>query len=197
MTVEPYSVTGGDNVTVIERADTGLVPALRMRLHHILHQVTMRYMLLTKPFTPAQYASALDSWTWLDLSNKTPVLASLFGHVFLAAHDGYWFLESVEGTLTRRWPTSQELNAALDTEAGQGELLLGGLAMSAHARGLVLDEHEVYDFAVPAVLGGGFSADNITKRDFATALNLAGQLHGQLQSMPPGSTISRFDFDDS
>ena len=53
----------------------------------------------------------------------------------------------------------------LDTEAGQDELLLGGLAVSADARGLVLDEHEVYDFAVPPILGAGFgAAGNITKR---------------------------------
>jgi hypothetical protein len=125
------------------------------------------------------------------------VLASLFGHVFLAADDGYWFLESIEGTLTRRWATSQAVNAELDTEAGQDELLLGGLAVSANARGLVLDEHEVYDFAVPPILGAGFGADNITKRDFVVALNIAGQLHGQLRSMPPGTKISGFTFDDS
>jgi hypothetical protein len=40
----------------------------------------MRHVMLTKSFTAEQYASALDSWGWLDLSGKTPVLASLFGH---------------------------------------------------------------------------------------------------------------------
>ncbi|MDQ1496562.1 MAG: hypothetical protein QOG69_3045, partial [Actinomycetota bacterium] len=78
---------------------------------------------------------------------------------------------------------------------GQDELLLGGLALSADARGLVLDEHEVYDFAVPPILGAGFGADNIIKRDFVVALNVAGQLHGQLRSMPPGSTIMGFTVD--
>ncbi|MEY2524222.1 MAG: hypothetical protein QOJ66_2787 [Ilumatobacteraceae bacterium] len=151
--------------------------------------------MLTKSFTATQYASALESWAWLDLSGKTPMLASLFGHVFLAADDGYWFLESIEGTLTRRWPTSQVLNAELETEDGQDELLLGGLAVSADERGLVLDEHEVYDFAVPPILGAGFGADNIIKRDFIVALNLAGQLHGQLRSMPPGSKITGFTVD--
>lgn len=155
----------------------------------------MRFLLLTKSFTPTQYESALASWTWLDLSGKTPVLASLFGHVFLAAEDGYWFLESLEGTLTRRWPTSEAVNAELDSEAGQDELLLGALAESANERGLVLEDHEVYDFKVAPILGAGFGADNITKRDFVVALNLAGQLHGQLRTMPPGTEVSGFRFD--
>lgn len=115
--------------------------------------------------------------------------------MFLASDDGYWFLESIEGTLTRRWPTSHALNAELDTEAGQDELLLGGLAESADARGLVLDEQEVYDFAVPPILGAGVAADNNTKRDLVIALNLAGQLHRQLRSMPPGSRITGFTLD--
>lgn len=86
---------------------------------------------------------------------------------------------------------------SLESEAGQDELLLGGLAVSANARGLVLDDHEVYDFTVPPILGAGFGADNITKRDFVVALNLAGQLHRQLRTMPPGTKISGFTFDGS
>ena len=157
----------------------------------------MRNLILTKSFTPAQHAGALESWTWLDLAGKTPVLASLFGHVFLAADNGFWFLESIEGTLTRRWPTSEAVNAELDSEAGQDELLLGGLAVSANARGLVLDDNEVYDFTVPPILGAGFGPDNITKRDFVVALNLAGQLHGQLSDDAPGTRISGFMPDES
>jgi hypothetical protein len=67
--------------------------------------------------------------------------------------------------------------------------------MSADARGLVLDEHEVYDFAVAPVLGAGFGVENISNEDFVVALNVAGQLHSQLRSMPPGSKITGFTVD--
>jgi hypothetical protein len=90
-------------------------------------------------------------------------------------------LRHCSATLTQRWSNSEAVNAELDTEAGRNELLLDGLTMSAQARGLVLDAHEVYDFTVPPILGAGFGADNITKRDFVVALNLAGQLHSQLR----------------
>ena len=48
---------------------------------------------------------------------------------------------------------------------------------------------------VAPILGAGFGAENITKRDFVVPLNLAGQLHRQLQAMPPGSAITGFTVD--
>ena len=50
----------------------------------------MRYLLLTKSFLPDQYAEALESWAWVGLDGKVPVLSSLFGHVFLQSAEGYW-----------------------------------------------------------------------------------------------------------
>ena len=38
-------------------------------------------MLLTKSFTADEFERALESWRWLGVEGKTPVLASLFGDV--------------------------------------------------------------------------------------------------------------------
>jgi hypothetical protein len=73
-------------------------------------------VLLTKTFPAATYSEALESWAWLDLAHKVPVFASLFGDVFLQALDGYWFLDSLEGTVTRIAATKNELEAILDDE---------------------------------------------------------------------------------
>ena len=63
-----------------------------------------RAMELTKTFAPEAYSSALESWSWLDIATKVPVLATLFGDVFFQDAGGYWFLDTIEGSLGRpRW----------------------------------------------------------------------------------------------
>jgi len=146
-------------------------------------------MLLTKTFAPDVYARGLESWSWIDIENKVPVLASLFGDVFLQDMRGYWFLDSVEGTLTTVATTRDELQTTLDTEEGQDSFLMGGLAMSAERLGILLQPNEVYDFKIPPVLGGKTGVENIVKMDFVVSLNIAGQLHDQIRHLPPGTKI--------
>jgi hypothetical protein len=152
-------------------------------------------MLLTKTFTPETFARALESWSWIGIDNKAPVLASLFGDVFLQDAQGYWFLDSLEGTLTRVATTRDELQAKLDAEEGQDNFLLGGLAMAAERLGILLQPDEVYDFKIPPLLGGKTDVDNIVKMDFVVSLNIAGQLHDQVRHLPPGTKIKGIKVD--
>jgi len=78
-------------------------------------------VLLTKTFDGATYARALEDWSWLELKGKTPVLSSLFGDVFLQDSTGYWFLDTLDGSLSivgrrsrqdGRRPAASELAAA-------------------------------------------------------------------------------------
>jgi hypothetical protein len=149
-------------------------------------------MQLIKTFTQEQYAAALESWSWLDLAGKQPEFASLFGDVFLSSAEGWWMLDTLDGALERRWDSGDELRAVLATEDGQDQYLLGGLAIAADERGLVLGADEIYDFLPPPILGGGFAVENITVMDFVVSVNIAGQLHHQLRDLPPGTQISGF-----
>jgi hypothetical protein len=145
---------------------------------------------LTKTFTPEEYARALESWSWLDLSNKEPIFASSFGDVFFSAEDGVWYLDTIEGTLDRTWPDVDALREELATRDGQDHYLLGGLVFGARERGLVLGEGQVYAFELPPVLGGAIAAEKMKTLSFVVAVNLAGQLHDQVRDLPPGSRIS-------
>src|SRR5947208_1925403 len=66
---------------------------------------------LTRVFPAETYASALESWTWIDIGDRRPVFTSLFGDVFFLAADGIWMLDTLEGRLSRPWD---------DAEAGVG-----------------------------------------------------------------------------
>jgi hypothetical protein len=101
---------------------------------------------LTKTFRDEQYADALESWRWAGVDGKTPVFTSLFGDVFLLGDGGWWYLDTIEGTITRQWETREAMFEVLNTEAGEDRYLLGALAQAAERAGLELGDDEVYDF---------------------------------------------------
>ena len=146
-------------------------------------------MELTRRFTAEQFEIGLESWGWLGLDGKKPVFASPFGDVFLESAEGIWWLDTVEGALTCRWPDPAALEADLRTDEGQDRFLLAALATEAERRGLVPAGSEVYGFTVPPVLGGALDADNVEVIDFAMSLNIAGQIHDQVRDLPPGTRI--------
>jgi hypothetical protein len=124
------------------------------------------------------------------LDGKAPVMASLFGDLFMEGAAGYWYLDIVEGTLTPRWDTSGDLHEALSTPEGEERYLLGRLAMDAAGAGIALSPTQVYDFTVPPCMGGRLEVANLKAMDFVVALDLAGQIHEQVRRLPPGTKTS-------
>ncbi|MCU7728936.1 DUF1851 domain-containing protein [Actinoplanes sp. KI2] len=145
---------------------------------------------LTRTFTPEQYAMATESWAWLDLAGKTPIFASAFGDIFFRAADGFWWLDTVEGTLTRPWRTADELSAALNSAEGKEQYLLRTLAAEAERAGLIPGPDQVYDFKVTPALGGSIDVSNIGVIDFVVGVNISGQLHDQVRDLPAGTRIT-------
>src|SRR5690349_90843 len=86
---------------------------------------------LTKEFSADRYARGLASWTWIDLTGKTARFASLFGDVFFEADDGWWFLDTVEGTLSRPWDGRISMDFTLASPEGRDRFLLGAMASAA------------------------------------------------------------------
>jgi hypothetical protein len=141
-------------------------------------------------FPPAAYAQALESWTFLDLAGKRPLFTSPFGDVFLQADSGLWFLDVISGELSCQWSSEGDLSAELNTREGQDEYLMIGLADQAEKAGLEPREAEIYGFRIPPVLGGQPEISNVELSDFVVTLNLAGQIHNQVRTLPPGPPIS-------
>jgi len=145
-----------------------------------------------RTFTARQYAEALSSWTWLDVVGKSAVCTSPFGDVFLEDDDGVWWLDTVDGTLTRRWVDRADFAAALSTADGQNEYLMAGLALAAEAAGLVPGPDEVYGFTVPPQLGGALEPENVEVVDFVVGLSITGQILHQIRDLAPGTKIDGF-----
>ncbi|RZT28607.1 uncharacterized protein DUF1851 [Kribbella sp. VKM Ac-2569] len=147
-------------------------------------------MELTRSFSDEQYARALESWTFLELDGLVPVFTSPFGDVFFQAADGFWWLDTLEGTLELTWASADELRDELNTEDGQDQYLLAGLAFGAANQGVVPGPDQVYSFTHPPQLGGELTLDNVEVLDFVVSLNFLGQIHSQIRDLPPGTPIS-------
>lgn len=134
----------------------------------------------------ADLERGLEAWSWIGLEDKTPVAVTAFGDVFFVAITGIWFLDKLEGTFTRICGSREELATILQSDEGKNQYLFAGLVQRAVREGMSLGPGECYDFIVAPILGGQMSFENIVKRNLATALSSAGQVHAKVRNLPEG-----------
>lgn len=147
-------------------------------------------MELIRRFGDQAFVSALESWGFLDFAGLRALFASPFGDVFFEGNGGFWFLDLVGGELTRVCSRGDELTGLLNSREGRDQYLMAPLAAEADAAGVVPGPTEIYDFKVPPVLGGATEVANLKVLDFTVAVNIAGQIHGQVRTLPPGTPIT-------
>lgn len=147
-------------------------------------------MHLIREFAPDAYEFALASWSWIGTGDKTPRFASCFGDMFLESLDGWWFLDTVEGTLERRWSSRDAMLADLDGNDGRAEYLLEETLNTAFGQGLRLEDDEVFAFLPPPAVTGTMTVGSLAPLRFAIAANLAGRIHGELNGVRPDAGAS-------
>lgn len=146
-------------------------------------------MHLIREFTPDAYEFALSSWTWIGVEHKAPRFASAFGDMFLESVEGWWFLDTVEGTLELCWADMETMFAELETAEGRAEYLLEETFHLALNQGLELAQDEVFAFLPPPAVTGTMSVDTLAPLRFAIAANLAGRIHGELRGVAPDRRV--------
>lgn len=132
-----------------------------------------------RTFSPDAFAYGLASWSWLGVHGKTPRFTNAFGDVFLESLEGWWFLDTVEGSLELRWSTAVDLYTELDSPDGRANLLLEDILLAALHR-VGLRDDEVLTFTPHPAVGGRLNAESVEPVRFELALRLAGQMHQQL-----------------
>ncbi|WP_207207323.1 hypothetical protein [Xylanimonas protaetiae] len=148
-------------------------------------------MQMLRSFSPSAFAFGLASWSWLGTHGKTPRFTTVFGDVFLESLDGWWLLDTIEGTLTLRWTNIVDLYAELDSDEGREEILLEDILVEVLDRGVLLRDDEVLAFVPHPAAGGRLAAESCSPLRFELALSLAGQVHGALlaQARPAPSPM--------
>jgi hypothetical protein len=56
--------------------------------------------------------------------------------------------------------------------------------------GLVPGDGQVLSFNVPPVLGGALEPESLELTNFVVPVNIAGQIHQKVQTLPPGTPIT-------
>ncbi|WP_201848902.1 T6SS immunity protein Tdi1 domain-containing protein [Myceligenerans indicum] len=144
-------------------------------------------MQMLRTFAKDAFRFGLASWRWLGISGKTPRFTTCFGDVFLESLEGWWFLDTMEGTLELRWTTAVDMYAELEAPEGRTTYLMDDVVRDAEQRGLRLGRKDVFTFNPHPALGGDMTADNLTTMRFSLALNWAGTMHEQLRQVPTSS----------
>ena len=91
---------------------------------------------------------ALESWQWLPIESKQPILITAFGDIFFSGGDGIWFLDTLEGKLTKTCETRDALTEILGTEDGENHSLFAGFVERAQREGMLLERDQCYDFKI-------------------------------------------------
>jgi hypothetical protein len=141
-------------------------------------------MKLLRTFPKVSFEFGLASWQWLGLSEQNPRFATCFGDIFLESLDGWWFLDTVEGTLELRWTSAVTMYTELESAEGRATYLMDDLVRDARSRGIHLDEDEVYTFNPHPALGGELGVDGLGAMRFELAVNWVGQMHDQVLHNP-------------
>ena len=137
-------------------------------------------MKLLRTFPKVAFEFGLASWKWLGIREQTPRFATSFGDIFLESLDGWWFLDTVEGTLELRWNSAVTMYEELESAEGRATYLMDDLVRDARSRGIRLDEEDVYTFNPHPALGGELSVNGLGTMRFELALNWVGQMHDQV-----------------
>lgn len=141
-------------------------------------------MKLLRTFPKVSFEFGLSSWQWLGLREQTPRFATCFGDIFLESLDGWWFLDTVEGTLELRWASAVTMYAELESAEGRATYLMDDLVRDARNRGIHLGEEDVYAFNPHPALGGELGVNGLSAARFELAVNWVGQMHDQLLHSP-------------
>ncbi|MFI6427257.1 T6SS immunity protein Tdi1 domain-containing protein [Promicromonospora sp. NPDC050880] len=137
-------------------------------------------MKLLRTFPKVAFEFGLASWRWLGLREQTPRFATCFGDIFLESLDGWWFLDTVEGTLELRWTSAVTMYAELESPEGRATYLMDDLVRDARSRGIHLGEEDVYTFNPHPALGGELGVNGLGTMRFELAVNWVGQMHDQV-----------------
>lgn len=146
-------------------------------------------MQMLRTFAKDAFRFGLASWRWLGINGKTPRFTTCFGDVFLESLEGWWFLDTMEGTLELRWSTAVDMYAELEAIEGRATYLMDDVVRDAERRGLRLGPKDIFAFNPHPALGGEISADRLTTMRFSLALNWAGTMHEQLRQAPVSSAL--------
>ncbi len=131
-----------------------------------------------------------ESWDWLIGNDKTPILVSSIGDIFLEDINGkcYW-LNVGEGIIEKVAEDKIEFKEKLNNNEIVSEWFLVELVAELKKEGLELTEKKLYGYKKLPVLGGEYEPENFELTDIEVHFELSGQIHKQIKDLPDGTKV--------
>jgi hypothetical protein len=150
---------------------------------------------LTVKFDENSSDRLVHDWTWLIGTDKTPIMVSSVGDLFLrdTADKVYW-LNTGDGTLTEVADGIEKFKEKLNDQELVSDWFLVDLIAALKTEGKKLLTGQVYSYKKLIVLGGDYSPDNFEPTDIEVHFSFAGQIHQQVKDLPPGAKINAVKF---
>lgn len=150
---------------------------------------------LIKDISKADLEDICSCWQWRLTDQKSVVLISSIGDIFLLSKDETinW-LETGTGELTKVADSLEQFEQLLKDEANIDYWFLETVVEQLIASGIKLQENEVYSFKKIPALGGDYSPDNFEPTDMSVHFAFTGQIHEQIKDLPPGTKINTVQF---
>ncbi|HMV11136.1 MAG TPA: DUF1851 domain-containing protein [Cyclobacteriaceae bacterium] len=137
----------------------------------------------------------IRDWTWLTGTDKTPIMVSSIGDLFLKDKtDRVFWLNTGNGTLTAVADAIEMFREKLQDQDVVNDWFLVDLIDALKTEGKRLKPGQVYSYRKLIVLGGDYTPDNFEPTDIEVHFSFAGQIHQQVKDLPPGTKIDLIKF---
>lgn len=136
-----------------------------------------------------------EDWTWLIGANKTPILVSAIGDIFLRDDNKkiYW-LDVGAGKVELVANGIQDFEEKLKDVEHVNNWFMVDLIAELKLSGQGLKDGQLYSYKILPTLGGDYSTDNFEPTDMVVHFSLAGQIQKQIKDLPDGTKINKVKF---
>ena len=137
-----------------------------------------------------------ESWDWLIGKDKTPILMSSIGDLFLSDQEENCFWLNVGAATIEKVANSIiEFENKLKNIEQVDEWFLIELVQEIKEKGLELNQKNLYSFKILPTLGGKYEPGNFELADIEVHFELNGQIQKQIKNLPEGTKIGKFKFE--
>lgn len=141
-------------------------------------------------FTNIDLKRLLESWDWLIGNDKTPILISSIGDIFLEDRSEKCYLLNVgEGIIEKVAEDKTEFKEKLNDNKIVSDWFLVELVAELKKGGMELTENTLYGYKKLPVLGGEYEPENFELTDIEVHFELSGQIHKQIKDLPDGTDV--------
>ena len=151
---------------------------------------------LTVNFDHLDREHLLEDWRWLIGPSKQPILLSAIGDAFVQdENDGTIHqLDTAAGTCQLVARGEGEFRELLTDPQWATEYLAVEVIADFMSNGLRIEPGQIYSWKHPPALGGEYGFENAATSDIGVHFSMIGQIHQQVQSLPPGTSVSEVGF---